>query len=617
MTIAEALRGSQDTFRAVFSKKEQHSLRQVVNFKPRKKLAQPTMSTRPPIWKRQRKLIIAVIVVVILVVGVVSAALILRPTQYTIPLWYNSDGHYGDTEPTVAQVIANSIEKTGKVHVQLNSEPWAQYTTDFGNGKLPFFLLGWYPDYYDSDDYASPFLGTAGAASLGSQYSNSTMDNWLAWEAGNSSSTVRNQLFTSIQSQLASDVPYIPLWEGKANIVYKADINNVFLHPVVFRYFFMSRTTSNNTLVAGTTDRVKSLDPAYAYDYFSIEIINQVFDTLLVYNPTDQTLMPGLATSIPVPGNGVSSDLKTWNYTLRSGLKFSDGSVLNSTTVKNSIIRAITLNLPGSAAFLLSDVGQLGNTTSTSNPKFTINIGTPDATHISFHLHQPVAFFNLLMAFSVSAPVPTFGSNAYSTTGAQPTQQGKVIGDGPYTLTAYTAGQSLDLTANAGYYGKAIYASAGFPSVPIINKVTVKSETTATQLKNDLTAKSIDMAYRTLNPQDITSLQIQAASLGLKVQFGQSPQIRYLVFNVKTAPFNNVLLRRAIAYAVDRSLIANDVFNGQVDPLWSMIPPLLNYSIPVFQLLYGSSPNLTQAGNLLSQFGLSIFQTLDATRSII
>src|SRR3989441_920886 len=190
-TIAEALRGSEDTYSRHFSEKEQHSLRQVVNVKPRKKLAQPTVSTRPPMWQRQRKLIIAVIVVVILVVGVVSAALILRPTQY----------------------------------------------------------------------------------------SNSTMDNWLAWEAGNSSSTVRNQLFTSIQSQLASDVPYIPLWEGKANIVYKTDINNVFLHPVVFRYFFMSRTTSNNTLVAGTTDRVKSLDPAYAYDYFSIEVINQVFDT--------------------------------------------------------------------------------------------------------------------------------------------------------------------------------------------------------------------------------------------------------------------------------------------------------------------------------------------------
>lgn len=570
----------------------------------------------PSLWQRQKKVIIAIVVIAILVVGAVSAALLLRPpSKFTIPLWYNSDGHYGDTEPTVAQVIANSIESTGKINVQLNSEPWAQYTTDFGNGKLPFFLLGWYPDYYDSDDYVSPFLGTAGAASLGSQYSNSTMDNWIAWEAGNASSSVRNQLFTQIQTQLASDVPYIPLWEGKANIVYKVGISGVYLHPVAFRYFFMSNSNNPNTLNVGTTDRVKSLDPAYAYDYFSIEIINQVFDTLLVYQPNSTNLMPGLARAIPSVANGlVSSDLKTWTYHLWPNEKFSDGSVLNSTTVKNSIIRAIKLNLPGSAAFLLSSVGALGNTTSTVNPAFAINIDTPDATTIVFHLHQPVGFFNQLMAFSVSAPVPNYGANAYNMTGAQPTQNGKVIGSGPYTLSSYVQDQSLTLSTNAQYFNASLYTAAGIPTVPIISTVNIKSESTATQLKNDLVAGTIDMAYRTLNPQDITSLQIQASSLGLKVQFGASPQIRYLVFNVKTYPFNNVLLRRAIAYAVDRSLIVNNVFNGQVDPLWTMIPPALNYSIPVFQLVYGSIPNLTQAGNLLTQFGLTIFQAVDIVK---
>jgi len=41
---------------------------------------------------------------------------------------------------------------------------------------------------------------------------------------------------------------------------------------------------------------------------------------------------------------------------------------------------------------------------------------------------------------------------------------------------------------------------------------------------------------------------------------------------------------------------------------------VMNYSIPVFQLIYGSVPNLTASGNLLSQFGLSIFQALDITK---
>jgi len=568
-------------------------------------------------WQRHKNLIIAVIVIAILAVGSVSAAFVylLKPAQFTIPLWYNSDGHYGDTEPTVAQVVASAIEKTGKINVQLKSEPWAQYTTDFGNGNLPFFLLGWYPDYFDADDYASPFLGTAGAASLGSEYSNTTMDNLLAWEAGNSSSTVRSQLFTQIQTQLANDVPYIPLWEGKASIVYKNGISGVFLHPVAFRYFFMSNTNNPNTLNVGTTDRIKSLDPAYAYDYFSIEIINQIFDTLLVYSPTDTTLLPGIATTVPTVANGlVSPDLKTWTYPLKSGVTFSDGTVLDSTVVKQSIIRAITLNLPGSASFLLSQVGAIGNTTSTANPAFTINIDA-NPTNVTFHLHQPVGFFNELMAFSVSAPVPTSGANAYNMTGAQPTQLNKVIGSGPYKLTAYTQDQSLTLTKNPTYFDPAIYSTSGFASVPIIGTVNIKSESTATQLKNDIVAGAIDMAYRTLNPQDITSLQIQAPSLGLKVDFGSSPQIRYLVFNVKTAPFNNVLLRKAIAYAVDRSLIINNVFNGQVDPLWSMIPTVMNYSIPVFQLIYGSVPNLTASGNLLSQFGLSIFQAIDISKN--
>jgi len=368
-------------------------------------------------------------------------------------------------------------------------------------------------------------------------------------------------------------------------------------------------------LNVGTTDRIKSLDPAYAYDYFSIEIINQIFDTLLVYSPTDTTLLPGIATTVPTIANGlVSPDLKTWTYPLRSGVTFSDGTVLDSTVVKQSIIRAITLNLPGSASFLLSQVGAIGNTTSTANPAFTINIDA-NPTNVTFHLHQPVGFFNELMAFSVSAPVPTSGPNAYNMTGAQPTQLNKVIGSGPYKLTAYTQDQSLTLTKNPTYFDPTIYSTSGFASVPIIGTVNIKSESTATQLKNDIVAGAIDMAYRTLNPQDITSLQIQALSLGLKVDFGSSPQIRYLVFNVKTAPFNNVLLRRAIAYAVDRSLIINNVFNGQVDPLWSMIPTVMNYSIPVFQLIYGSVPNLTASGNLLSQIGLSIFQAIDISKN--
>src|SRR3989442_13318025 len=120
-----------------------------------------------------------------------------------IDLWYNSDGHYGETEPSVALVVKTSLEKTGMITGSLKSEPWAAYRGDLAKGHIPFYLLGWYPDYLDADDYAAPFYGTSGAIGQGSFYSNATMDNWLKLEAGTTVESFRAGNFTNIQNKSA------------------------------------------------------------------------------------------------------------------------------------------------------------------------------------------------------------------------------------------------------------------------------------------------------------------------------------------------------------------------------------------------------------------------------
>lgn len=541
--------------------------------------------------------LIAVIVVVIVVVAVVAVILTAPPRKLTIDLWYNSDGHYGDTEPAVAQVIKSSLEATGKLTVNLKSEPWATYTDDFGNGRLPAFLLGWYPDYFDSDDYVSPFLSTSGGQSLGSNYSNAQMDSWLAQEAATASDTERNTLFSSIQDRLASDVPYIPLWQGNAHVVYKNSVSNVYLHPVTFKWFVVNKTGSTS-LTVGTTDRVVSFDPAKEYDYFSGEIVNQVFDTLLVYDTQTSTLMPGLATQVPsLTNGGISADGLNYTYQLRHGVTFHDGSAFNATVMKWSIERAINLDLSGSPAFLLYDVGNLSHN---PGPRIT----TPDDYNITFHLQHKVGFFNSLMAFTIAAPVSMM---AYNNTGQQADTVGDVVGTGPYELTGYTPNQQVILTAYPKYYNPGLYASKGIPKIPVLNQVTITLYSSATNLKNDISTGAIDVAYRTLNPNDLTSLQSQATTLGLKVDIGSSPQIRYIVINVDTPPYNDVRLRQAISYAINRTAIADTVFSGLVTPIYSMVPPSMPYSKPVFQTVYGASPNLSQANSLLGQMGYTVF----------
>ena len=143
-------------------------------------------------------------------------------------------------------------------------------------------------------------------------------------------------------------------------------------------------------------------------------------------------------------------------------------------------------------------------------------------------------------------------------------------------------------------------------------KVVINIRSTATALKTDIQTKAVDVVYRTLAPTDLTDLQTNAASYGITVHVGTSPQIRYLVFQVNdnttgSIPkgITDVRVRQAIAYSVDRAQINSVVFNSLVTPLYSMIPASMPYYQPVFQSKYGDH-NCAAANNLLAQLGYVI-----------
>src|SRR5437899_5161366 len=375
-----------------------------------------------PAKGRNRLMIAIVAILIVALIGLAAFAVLSArvPQRFSFELWYNNDGHYGDTETALALTLQNSIKNCGKVTVTLKSDPWAVFKQDRSQGKMDAFLLGWYPDYLDTDDYISPFLSTSGAKSTGSFYNNSQVNTWINDAASSTDPAVRADRYGKIQDQLASDVPYIPLYTVGAQVVYVNGIQNVELHPVSFKWFVVNKPGST-TLNVSTSDKIITLDPASAYDYFSGEIINQVFDTLLVYDWKTSDLKPGLATEVPTVANqGVSADGKSYTFHLRPGLTFSDGTPLNSTVVKNSIDRAIRLDLAGGPAFLLYDTGALTNDSKGGTNTAPGVIETPNATTIIFHLFRPVSFFNSLMAFTVSAPVPGW----YSPTGEQPSTVG-------------------------------------------------------------------------------------------------------------------------------------------------------------------------------------------------
>lgn len=175
---------------------------------------------------------------------IAAARQLLQQAGYTqqnklsINLWFNSDGHYGDTEDELATVLRNQLERSGAIDITLQSKPWTAYRGDLRNGLLPVFLIGWFPDYLDTDDYLSPFLTPGGARSFGTYYNNPTADLLIDQEQGDTNPSSRTATLEQLQDLAAEDAPYIPLVTGTAQAAFQDGVRGVILSPSqVFPYW--------------------------------------------------------------------------------------------------------------------------------------------------------------------------------------------------------------------------------------------------------------------------------------------------------------------------------------------------------------------------------------------
>ncbi|KUK14707.1 MAG: peptide/nickel transport system substrate-binding protein [bacterium] len=300
---------------------------------------------------------------------------------------------------------------------------------------------------------------------------------------------------------------------------------------MVFAFCGYAFAQEKDFIVIGTTDKIVTLDPANAYDYLSCNIIQNIMSGLVDYKPGTSEIVPALAEKWEVTPDGL-----VYTFYLRKGLKFADGAVFDAKAVKFSIDRVFKLN--GDPAFLLTEVID--------------KVEVVDDYTVKIRLKYPFAPFLSVLAFTVAFPVSpnSYNDKEFSDVG---------IGIGPYKIKKWTKDVELVLEANPNWYG----------APPKSKMVVIRFYENAQSLRMAVEKGEVDVAYRTLNPEDILDLK---KSDKVRVYEGESPVIRYIVFNAKKEPFNNVDVRRAIAYAIDRSMITKRVFRDTAMPLYSMIP---------------------------------------------
>jgi len=328
----------------------------------------------------------------------------------------------------------------------------------------------------------------------------------------------------------------------------------------------LGETAQNGVLISGTTDTVTNIDPAGNYDFGSSTFGYNIFEHL--YDARNGSkIVPSLAT-----GCAPVKTAKTWRCTLRRGVKFHDGSDFDSTDVKFSFDRVIKINDPSGISSLLSNLK---------------SVKTNGRYAVTFNLKGPASTWRFILSSGAGGIVP---SNAYPANKLQANNQPQV-GTGPYRLTRYTPGQQGVFERFDDYW------SSAAKNEGLIMRYYAKSST----MKLALQRGEIDMAFQTFTPTELSSLK---KVRNVRVHQGQGSSIRYLVMNVVREPFNNVAVRRALAYVMPRQAIASRVYRGTVKPLYSMPPAGLPGHIDAFASRYGRSPNSAAAKRELQRAGL-------------
>lgn len=329
------------------------------------------------------------------------------------------------------------------------------------------------------------------------------------------------------------------------------------------------------TIVHGTTDPPVSYDPAGSYDLPSWNVIYNVMQGLL-------TIPPGKSTPVPALAESCSFDNpSTYTCKLKHDVTFQDGSDFTAQDVKFSFDRVNRIASPNGPSSLL------GSLYDEAGKVKGDEVEVVDPYTVTFHLNKADATWPYILTTGAGAIVP---SDVYPANKLEP--DSNVIGTGPYAVAEYKPGVQTVLEKFDDFQG----------DPPKNDRVIIQQFDKSSALKLAVEQGEVDIAYRNLTPTEVQSLR---SASGLSVVEGNGTEIRYMTFNTKLSPGKDIAVRKAVAQTIDRQAIVDNVYNGTVQPLYSMVPVGLQGHIDAFKTMYGASPNVQAAKKTLSDAGIS------------
>lgn len=367
-------------------------------------------------------------------------------------------------------------------------------------------------------------------------------------------------------------------------------------------------STAGGTNTAGFTvqygSNPETLDPALNSAIDGANTIITIFEPLLLINENNE-VVGGQAESWETSEDGL-----TWTFTMRDGLKWSDGTDLNAKDFEYSFKRMVDPNT--AAPYAETCLGMIdgfeeaagfpdadGNPTAEPNPDALNVKASDDGKTLTIVLSYPCSYFDKMAAFATMSPVQQATVEANGD--AWCTSPDTFVSNGPYMITDWTPSERIVLTKNPNYVG-------GWDNSKIV------SDTITLLLLEDSSASYA--AYNSGEAVLIKDVPTDEIPSLTKAEDGGDFYVDtilgtyYVSLNLQRDAFKDAKVRKALSLAIDRDYVANTIMQGTYSAADSIVGPGIvdesgyfhdNGNAPYISADYEA--NLAEAKKLLEEAG--------------
>ncbi|MDC7223766.1 MAG: ABC transporter substrate-binding protein, partial [Spirochaetales bacterium] len=306
-----------------------------------------------------------------------------------------------------------------------------------------------------------------------------------------------------------------------------------------------SDSKAGGVLVFGRSGDSVGLDPARETDGESFYGSTAVYDTLVEFVPGETAIQPALAESWSFSEDGLTATFK-----LREGVKFHDGTDFNADAVVYSFERQFKEDHPD------HDKGPWKYWGYMDMDSIVDAVIAVDDYTVDFKLKKKEAPFIANLAMDFAAIVSPTAAAKY---GEDFTNN--PVGTGPFKFVSWVKDDSIVFEKNADYWGGEVY----------LDRLILKVIPDATARWLALQKGEVDVIDFP-SPEDLDEMK---ATEGITVQQQEGLNVGYLALNNEKAPYDNVLVRQAMNYAIDRDEIVAAVYGEAGKPAKNPLPPTM------------------------------------------